>query len=291
MSDQRELQLESKASRASAFRLQLRQLLESASAALKKMDDAIAILNAVAPASSVRTPWGSSVAEEVVINWASNILSDFSREHRGITHFALTTNDIDPRFYRIAEIEVDDRSIEEALRLNDITFDEFIELYLERYDFDAFVTLLEEMASKVESWGLKDAAEQLYSLLKMGSRQLGPVRRGRCTLFEMCAYDSFGSYNYDTIEKLGKLASIGPVIEADTGLTGLAQAFNCAYHSLFHHNAVRSSRTNLTPGQAIDILTFKDKFQFKMPHDTAEALIAFVRIHAPDKALAPSAAA
>lgn len=236
---------------------------------------AVADLNAATGRNAEASlPYRSSCIEAVFKQWLEDTVRRFARGRQGAGQ---ATIDLDFKWHKYdtgSRYGGDCQGREEMQAA--------VNALVGGYDFDGLTAVLTEAADGLETKGLEEAAEMLASefALRESRWSTPPRRTARHWVFTTRVYTSSYGYDYNALERLGKLQDAMRVAAADGGLDGVGDSMERIIEQIREHRGRGlPSRTRLGGG-AVEGVIFKEKLELKTSHDVGDGLLAFVALYA-----------
>lgn len=228
---------------------------------------------------SLSLPYRDGALKDVIHGAMNKLLVEWSAENRGISNKTITTRDLPDELDIYVGLKERDPGYD--VRCGHITPAQFVSEQIERIDFESVVTYLESAKSSLEAEGLQDTARDVERL--MGTRDgLALAQKGRWFESEFYIHHAHGTYRFDRVRDLRKLAALLKIVERETGLTGLGDSINgvANTYDCCKWDEQVPNRTVMSEGMPIEGVAMKGRVKLRMKQEVAEALISFVSLHA-----------
>jgi len=176
---------------------------------------------------------------------------------------------------QLCDIDIKDRETQLAL-MRQVT---------DAIHFDDIEAQLRQQVDALVDTGITMMADMLVSDLNMYHARRDIKIKGRHVIFEMCSADYW--YRTDKYTEVGRINDCLLYIQeqADIHFGGAASALMAALRSLSYESKSIPSRTVFGKGNALEIVCFKGKYEFRFTHAAFDALLAFVSLHGSDRSI------
>jgi hypothetical protein len=244
-------------------------------------------LNSLLPIrEQVYFPSNQKILNESLDAWLKGLLRGYTVSGQGNTDAEITIDDLSPKYTSFSSVMLPDgtslenlfihKSISLARAANEISL---------HYDFNGLIKELDELTAGLENKGLKVSANKIAETLKMvfyraEYNKFRPTMTGqKASMFLTFSKDD---YTYSTYLRtnLYNLCSHIRVAEQTSGLEGVHSGFQEIYDTFSRSNwKNRETRSVINENGIVSCTIFKEKLQFKMSHEAAEAIITFVKLY------------
>lgn len=231
----------------------------------------------------ITLPKFTSVLQRVFTHWLTTMLDERSAEARGVAakaHIGVDSLDGLESLYNT------DDDILCEVRTGRMSRLEYVHTFFKHYDFEGLYRKIDELARKLEGSAIRNAADTIGRELNLvrvrsWSQPAGIVRQKKHAVVESSIYYSYGSYDYSNFEKFHALADALDLMRADAGGSDLAQGVRALASALkaTKWNEPLPSRTVTGEDTAMPATVFSEKVKFKLSHQDADTLLAFVKLH------------
>lgn len=236
-------------------------------------------------------PDDSKIISRTLTDWLNELLRDYTAAGRGTTDAVISLDDLSSCYTSFSHVMLPDNvSLERYVNYSRASLSKVVSLVSQYYDFKGLIKELDYLTDKLQTKGLTQSANQVADALKMvlyhsGHEKNRPAMTGaKASFFLTFSKDDY-SYSSYFRDKLKKLMDSMRVVEEDAGIDGLHASFIEIYETFYTNNwRIHESRSVINETGLVSCIVFKEKLQFKMSREIAEAIISFVKLYS-DKEL------